>query len=110
MKRTLYPLTAGVYTAIPALQFARRVDLEEDGSTAPAGILLKFREDNFTQIFEYLPAQQPCILGDRVAQANGRGYILGWPTQTGLNARAADNYVMASAVTGTTTLRVTEYD
>jgi hypothetical protein len=110
MLRTLYALTAGVYTPIPALRFSRRVELAEDGSGNDVGLALKFPEDSFTAIREYPPAQQPVVLGNATAQGGGHGPILGWPTQTGLNARAADNYVLASCMTGTTVLRVTEID
>lgn len=110
LRRPLVALTAGTYTAIPALQFARMVELQEDDSVASVGLLLKFPEDNFTAAFEYKAAAQPVILGDKVAHGNNKGAMLGWPAQTGLNARAADVYVMASCPTGTTQLRVTETD
>lgn len=110
MLRTLYNLTAGVYTAIPALRFSRRVELEEDGTGLGVGLSLKFPEDNFTLIRSYPPEQQPVLLGNSVASGGGQGPIMGWPVQTGLNARAADNYVMASCMTGTTIMRVTEID
>lgn len=110
MKRTLYNLTAGVYTNIPALQFARRVELIEDGSVAGAGLLVKFPEDNFTAIHAFPPAQQPVVLGNATAQGAGSGPIQGWPVQTGLNVRAADFYAKVTAMGGTTVLRVTEID
>lgn|GEM_PF-4585710 len=110
LRRPLVALTAGVYTAIPALQFARMVELQEDDSVASVGLLLKFPEDNFTAIFEYKAAAQPVILGDKVGIEHGRGKFVGEPAQTGLNTRAADVYVMASCATGTTQLRVTEND
>ncbi len=110
MNRTLYSLTAGTYTPIPSTVFSRMVELQEDDSVTHVGLLLKFPEDNFTQAYEFKDEAQPVVLGDKVAFGRGQGYILGWPTQTGGNARAADNYVLASAVTGTTKLRVTEYD
>lgn len=110
MNRTLYNLTAGTFTAIPATRFSRLVELIEDGTGSLAGLALKFPEDSFTAIRTYPPDQQPVILGDEVGIANAKGKIIGWPTQTGLNARPADNYVLASCLTGTTVLRVTEED
>lgn len=106
----LFALTTA-YTAIPASIFARRVDLQEDGTVdPPVGLLVKFPGDNFTAIFSYPETQQPLVLGDPIAHQNGFGEILGWPTQTGLNVRAADTYVQVAAASGTTSLRVTEYD
>lgn len=110
MKRTLYSLTAGVYTNIPALQFARRVELQEDATGTNAGLGCKFPEDNFTAIFEYAPDQEPVVLGNSTAEGNAFGTILGWPVQTGLNARAADFYAKVTCLSGTTVLRVTEID
>jgi hypothetical protein len=108
--RTLYTLTAGTYVAIPALRFARRVELSEDGSGNATGIMCKFPEDNFTAIFTYSTFQQPVVLGDEVGNFHGRGKFVGEPVQTGLNTRAADVYAMVTAVSGTTILRVTEED
>lgn len=110
LRRPLVALTAGTFTAIPALQFARMVELQEDDSVASVGLALKFPEDNFTAIFEYKAAAQPVILGNKNAQNNNKGAFVGMPVQTGLNVRAADVYVMASCITGTTQLRVTETD
>lgn len=110
MKRTPYALTAGTYTSIPALQFARRVELREDGVAAAVGLSVKYPEDGFTAAYDYLVAQQPVVLGNPVAHGNAYGGILGWPVQTGLNARAADIYCKVSCLTGTTTLDVTEID
>lgn len=110
MLRTLYTLTAGTYTAIPALRFSRLVELQEDATGTAAGIACKFPEDNYTAIFSYGPLEQPVVLGDRVAIQNGRGKFVGEPVQTGLNARAADVYAMVTCLAGTTVLRVTEED
>ncbi|HEV2709152.1 MAG TPA: hypothetical protein VGU67_02965 [Edaphobacter sp.] len=110
MLRTLYSLTAGTYTAIPALRFSRLVKLEEDGTGTGVGLICKFPEDNYTATFTYPPAQQPIILGDEVAIQNGRGKMVGIPVQTGLNTEAATVYAMVSCLTGTTVLRVTEED
>jgi hypothetical protein len=110
LRRPLITLTAGSYTAIPALQFARMVELQEDDSVASVGLLLKFPEDNYTAAFAFKAAAQPVVLGNKTAQNNDKGAMVGWPAQTGLNVRAADVYVMASCITGTTQLRVTETD
>jgi hypothetical protein len=108
--RTLYPLTAGTYTAIPALRFSRKVELEEDGTGTGAGLAIKFPEDNYTAVMTYTPDQQPVVLGDEVGFGNAKGKMVGWPVQTGLNARPADIYAMVTCLTGTTVLRVTEED
>lgn len=110
LRRPLIALTAGTFTAIPALQFARMVELQEDDSVASVGLAFKFPEDNFTATFEYKAAAQPVILGDKVGIQRAQGKFVGEPAQTGLNVRAADVYVMASCITGTTQLRVTEND
>ena len=110
MKRTLYPLVAGVFTAIPALSFARMVELEEDGSGSGAGLACRFPEDAFTVTINYTPDQYPIVLGDQVANTNAKGKFVGEPVQTGLNARAADIYAMVSCLGGATVLRVTEED
>ena len=110
MLRTLYPLTAGTYTAIPALRFARLVELEEDATGNQTGIACKFPEDNFTAVDSYIPQQQPVILGQKVGLSHGRGAFVGEPAQTGLHARAADIYAMVTCLSGATVLRVTEED
>lgn len=110
LRRPLVALTAGTYTAIPALQFARLVELQEDDSVPSVGLLLKFPEDGYTAVFAYKQEAQPVILGQKVGQKENRGAFVGEPVQTGLNARAADVYVMASCISGTTQLRVTEED
>lgn len=110
MNRTFVSLTAGVYTSISATRFSRRVELQEDGSVASVGLSVKFPEDGYTQAYGYLQAEQPVVLGNKIAHGLGQGYILGWPTQTGLNARTADVYCKVSCLTGTTKLIVTEYD
>lgn len=110
MKRTLYSLTAGVFTSIPALQFARRVEMQEDASGTNIGLAVKFREDNYTQIFEFAPTDEPVVLDNSIAGGNAFGFLQGWPVQTGLNARAADVYAKVSCLAGTTVLRVTEID
>jgi hypothetical protein len=110
LRRPLVTLTAGTFTAIPALQFARLVELQEDDSVPSVGLMLKFPEDAYTAAFTYKQEAQPVILGQRVGQFNNKGTFVGEPVQTGLNARAADIYVMASCLTGTTALRVTEED
>jgi hypothetical protein len=111
LHRRLVNLTAGIYTPITALQFARLVKLEEDGSEAtPVGLAVKFPEDGYTQIYEYPPDQQPVVLGNATAEGRGQGPIQGWPAQSGINLRAADVYVLISAMSATTVLRVTEID
>lgn len=110
LRRPLVALTAGSYTAIPALQFARKVELAEDDSVTSVGLSVKFPEDNYTNAFAYKQPQQPVILGNTVAKDNNKGPFVGEPAQTGLNVRAADVYVMVSCLTGTTQLRVTETD
>ena len=110
MLRTLYPLTAGTYTAIPALRFARLVELEEDATGNQVGLACKFPEDNFTAVDSYIPQQQPVVLGQKVGQSFGHGTFVGVPAQTGLNVRAADVYAMVTCLSGTTVLRVTEED
>jgi hypothetical protein len=85
------------------------VELAEDGTGTGNGLAVKFPNDNFTAIFNYPPDQQPLILGDRDAHGNARGEIIGWPTQTGLNARTADVMVQVAAMSGATVLRVTEH-
>ena len=110
MRRTSYNLVAGTFTPIPALQFARRVELTEDAAAAAVGLSVKYPEDNFVGIHDYLPAQEPVIIGNTVAFGHGQGPILGWPVQTGLNARAADTYCTVSCLSGTTKLWVTEID
>jgi hypothetical protein len=111
MRRTLYSLTTA-FTTIPATQFSRLVELQEDGSVTAVGLKVKYPDDNFTATFSYLPTQEPVVLGDKVANTNAKGYILGWPAQGNniLVPHAADTYCMVAAATGTTTLRVTEYD
>jgi hypothetical protein len=108
--RTLYPLTAGTFTAIPATQFARLVELQEDDSVPSVGLVFKFPQDSYTAAYTYKQEAQPVVLGDKVAFGRGMGKFVGEPVQTGLNTRAADVYVMASCLTGTTQLRVTEQD
>lgn len=110
LRRPLVALTAGTFTAIPALQFARMVELQEDDSVTSVGLIFKFPEDNFTAAFTYKAAAQPVILGNKPGIADDKGAFQGMPAQTGLNVRAADVYVMASCLTGTTQLRVTEQD
>lgn len=110
MNRSLISLTAGVWTPVPATRFSRRVEIAEDGSATAVGIALKFPEDNFTQQYDYPVGQQPVVLGNAIAQGRGVGPILGWPAQSGANARAADNYCLASAMSATTKIRVTEID
>lgn len=110
MNRTLYNLTAGVYTPIPALQFARLVKMWEDGTGNGVGLSVKFADDNFTVAYAYPPAIQPVVIGNEVAQGRGQGAIQGWPVQTGLNARAADNYAKVSCLSGTTVMVVEEED
>lgn len=110
LRRPLVALTAGTFTAIPALQFARMVQLQEDDSVPSVGLVLKFPEDNYTASFTYKVEAQPVILGNQNAQNNNKGAFVGEPVQTGINTRAADIYVMASCLTGTTQLRVTEED
>lgn len=109
--RTLYALTTA-FTNIPATKFARMVKIQEDDTVSPqVGIAIKFPDDNgaFTlPAVTYPPAFEPVILGDEVAHGNALGEILGWPTQTGGNARAADIYCQVAAVAGTTTIIVTE--
>jgi len=106
----LFALTTA-FTPIPASIFARRVDLQEDGTVDPAvGLIVKFPNDDFTAAFEYPADQQPVVLGDPIAHQNGYGELLGWPAQTGINVRAADIYVQVAALAGETSLRVTEYD
>lgn len=110
LRRPLIALAAGTFTAVPALTFARLVELQEDDSVASVGLVLKFPEDNFTASFTYKAPAQPVVLGDMVGQHNGRGKWVGVPVQTGLNAAPATVYVLASCLTGTTQLRVTEED
>jgi hypothetical protein len=86
------------------------VELAEDDSVDSVGLVLKFPEDNFTASFTYKQQAQPVILGNLNGQNNNKGAFVGQPVQTGINARAADVYVMASCLTGTTQLRVTEVD
>jgi hypothetical protein len=86
------------------------VELQEDDSVASVGLVFKFPEDNFTASFTYKTEAQPVVLGNLNAQNNNKGAFVGEPAQTGINVRAADVYVMASCLTGTTQLRVTEED
>ena len=109
-KGTLYSLTAGNYTVIPATRVARRVEIAEDGTGNNTGLAIKLPDDNFTAVLSYPPAQQPIVLGNVVANQNGAGMFLGLPTQTGLNARTADTYCLLSCMSGTTIVRVTELD
>jgi hypothetical protein len=110
MLRTLYTVTAGTFTAIPALRFSRRVEIQEDGTSTGNGIAAKLPDDNFTAVMSYPPAQQPLILGNPTATGHGQGPLIGIPVQTGLNAKAASTYALVSAMSGTIIIRVTEFD
>lgn len=110
LRRPLIALTAGSFTAVPALQFARRVELQEDDSVPSVGLVFKFPEDNYTASFTYKQIAQPVILGQQVGNMDGMGEWVGVPAQSGINTAPATVYVMASCLTGTTQLRVTELD
>ena len=110
MKRTQYPLTAGIYTPIPALQFSRKVELTEDGSVQAQGLQVKYPLDGFQSVYTYAPDAEPVEITESVPLGAGQGILLGWPQQTGINQRAADTYCMVSCAGGTSLLNVLEYD
>ena len=109
--RQLVALPAGVWTNVSASIFARLVKVIEDGSVAGAGLQARFRSDNFTQAYDYPPAEQPIVLGDQVAVNEGHGAIIGWPAQQNFNARPADVYLQLQPMgAAATTVRVEEYE
>lgn len=111
MLRTTYNILAASYTSIPALRFSRRVEIEEDANGGTqSGLLVKFPDDNFTNVIGYSPDQQPVILGSVPAEGKGAGPLIGIPAQSGYPAKSANVYCMIQALTGDTVIHVTEWD
>jgi hypothetical protein len=95
-------LTTGAYTTISAAAFARYVEIAEDGSVAPAGIVVKWPNGN---VDTYTPAQQPVRIGN---PGGGGGALVGCPSyQTGVTAT---QYCQVKSVAATGSLRVSEWN
>jgi hypothetical protein len=99
-------VTNGAYVSITAKTFARGVAIQEDGSTAGAGLQVLWPNGT---VSEYPPSQQPIIIGNIVP--NGVGPLVGTPA--GWNGLSAANcpatvYCQIKSMGANTNVRVSE--
>jgi len=118
-KTTLVTLNgnAGAFTSINSTIPARRVEIVEDQSVSPQGLIYQLPDDNFTNSYQVAVPGSPdapqIILGNKESQGRGQGPILGLPQQTpGGQTIPATTYikVKSAGVGGGNKIRVTEYD
>jgi hypothetical protein len=119
-KTTLYTLNAaaGAFTAIPATIPCRYVEIREDESVAPQGLIYQRpNEDRTFSVTETVgtpgtPDQPQIILGNKVAVGNAQGSILGLPAQnSGGSAIAATTLIqIKSKGAGANVIRVIEHE
>lgn len=84
--QAVIPVTSGAFTAIPASAFARYVEIEEDGSGPPAGIIVEMPVRAAASAgggwipdgnpFELTTAMQPLRIGN---PGGGSGPLVGQP-------------------------------
>lgn len=85
MKEQLIAVPAQGSAPVPlsASTFSESVEIQEDGSVAGSGLTVYFPDDNFTQGYDFPPAQQPIRIGAAlVTGAPGRAPLLGKPART----------------------------
>lgn len=117
MKRHIYtlPPLGSAPLAVLASQPSRRVEVAEDGSATPEGIVLFYSQDGYAQGYTHSPARQPVVLGDTVANAKGKGPWVGLPVQMDaggtVQLRAATTLFKGTSAGATpTNIEVVEYD
>lgn len=94
-------LTSGAYTQINAGAFSRYTEIAEDGSVAPAGIVVLWPNGHTVT---YTPAQQPVKIGN---PGGGAGPFVGCPADSARGALATP-YCQVKSVAATGSLRVSE--
>ena len=117
-KTTLYTMNAsgGAFTAIPATIPARRVEVREDESVAPQGLIYQKPDDNFTATYTVGtpagPDQAQIVLGNVIANAGRHGALLGVPAgNSGGSAIPASTYLkVKSKGAGANVIRVVEFE
>ena len=107
-------VTSGAYTPITASTFARYVEIEEDGSGPPAGILVEMPVDAAASAgggkipdgnpFELTTAMQPLRIGN---PGGGAGPFVGSPADSARGALASI-YCYIKSVGATSKIQVRE--
>jgi len=105
-------VTSGAYTAINASTFARYVEIEEDGSGPPAGILVEMPVPDGKggwlpngNPFELTAAQQPLRIGN---PGGGAGPFVGAPAGGSSPNAIATTYCFIKSVGATSKIQVRE--
>jgi hypothetical protein len=119
-KTTLYTMNAagGAFTAIPATIPCRYVEIREDESVTPQGLI--YQRPNLDRTFSVTeqvgtpssPDAAQIILGNKISTQNAQGPILGLPAQTpGGNAIPATTLLqIKSKGAGANVIRVIEHE
>lgn len=95
-------VTNAGFTPIVAKAFARYVEIQEDGSAPPAGIIVLWPNGNTTQ---YPVAEQPIKIGN---PGGGSGPLLGSPFNFGGHNEPATVYCSVKSVGATSKIQVSE--
>ncbi len=96
------PAAGSVPVALTCAIPARRIEIIEDGSVAPQGLIVQFPADDFAVNDQYPYSAQPIAL-----KGAGRDGVLGLPQQGSpgaSNFRPADTYCQLTSATATPTL------
>jgi len=107
--------SGGAYVSVPAPMFTRMFTVREDEAGTPQGLTYQLPDDNFVNTYTVgtpgSPDQPQITRGHVSMTGNAMAPLLGLPTQTGLQARAADTLIKLRSKTVTaTSVRIVFYD
>lgn len=99
----------GAQVVVNATIGCRRVEIIEDESVQPQGLIFQSIEDNFVNTRQVSPATEPVILGNAVGQGGGISPLLGLGPQLSTQGPVASKlWQGTSATAATTKIAVTE--
>lgn len=101
----------GAQVVVTATRWCRRVEVIEDESGIPQGLIYQSPDDNFTGVYQVGAPTEPLVFENPTAQGGGLGPLLGFPQQGSsgaFNFQAASTLFKATSANAATKIRFRE--